>query len=265
MGINASTARSTGLPQVAGGGQTVLAVAPDASGGFYIGGDFTRVGGLARLNLAHILASGRVDPSFDPRPDGAVSALAVSGRTIYAGGEFTSIGGQPRNRIAALDTTTGAATAWNPNANNRVRALAVTGQTGYAGGNFHSIRVQSRNLAAALDASTGKATNWEPNGPGNGFVSALAVSGQTVYVGGRFGGFGGQSRRNIAALDATTAKATSWDPGTSPQYSYVDALAVSGHTVYAGGSFGSIGGQSRNGIGALSASTGRPRGGTPSC
>jgi hypothetical protein len=36
----------------------------------------------------------------------------------------------------------------------------------------------------------------------------------------------------------------------------VEALAVSGTTVYAGGGFGSIGGQTRNNIAALDAATG---------
>jgi hypothetical protein len=257
VGIDASTARSTGLPQVAGGQQLVLAVAPDASGGFYIGGDFTRVGGSARLNLAHVLANGKVDPSFHPDPNGSVHALAASGGTVYAGGDFTTMGGRPRNRIAALNATTGNAKGWNPDAGNSVLALAVSGQTVYAGGKFRSIGGQSRNLLAALDTSTGKATAWNPNGPSRAFVSALAVAGHTIYVGGRFDAFGGQSRLNIAALDTSTGRATSWDPGASPQYSYVDALAVSGRTVYAGGSFASIGGRPRTGVAALSAGTGK--------
>src|SRR5262249_56306105 len=105
VGIDSSTAAITGLPPVSGGSQEVHASAPDGSGGFYIGGDFTHVGGLARHGLAHILADRSVDPNFAPRPDREVDALAVSGSTVYAGGFFTQIGGQPRDKIAALDTT----------------------------------------------------------------------------------------------------------------------------------------------------------------
>jgi hypothetical protein len=73
---------------------------------------------------------------------------------------------------------------------------------------------------------------------------------------------GGQPRNRIAALDTTTGNATTWNPNawgdviypwTTP---YVSALVVSGPTVYAGGWFTSIGGQSRNYIAALDAATG---------
>src|SRR5437763_8907139 len=108
VGFDAATAKSTGLPEVAGGGQTVDAVIADGSGGFYIGGDFTHVGGLARSDLARIVADGSVDPSFDPDANGPVSALAVAGNRVFVGGDFTAIGGRTRHRIAAVDSVTGA-------------------------------------------------------------------------------------------------------------------------------------------------------------
>ena len=90
--------------------------------------------------------------AWNPNPNGAVHALAVSGSTVYAGGGFTSIGGQRRHGLAALDTQTGTATPWNPNADNDVNALAVSGSTVYAGGYFTSIGGQVRPNLAALDA-----------------------------------------------------------------------------------------------------------------
>src|SRR3954464_5077902 len=44
------------LPRVSGGGHLVFAVVADGNGGWYVGGAFTRVGGVARSNLAHVLA-----------------------------------------------------------------------------------------------------------------------------------------------------------------------------------------------------------------
>jgi len=78
----------------------VLASAPDGSGGAFIGGDFTHVGGVARNNIAHVLPDGTVDPAFDPDANGFVQALAVDGDAVYAGGEFTTIGGFPRQGFA---------------------------------------------------------------------------------------------------------------------------------------------------------------------
>src|SRR5262245_36999240 len=99
------------FPRVEG---DVWAVVSDGAGGWYIGGNFSAVGGVPRSKLAHILADGSV-ASWDPNPDGPVYALSASVSTVYAGGFFTNIGGQARNYIAALDAATGTATAWDPN------------------------------------------------------------------------------------------------------------------------------------------------------
>ena len=75
-----------------------------------------------------------------------------------------------------------------------------------------------------------------------------------------FSNIGGQNRNNIAALDASTGNATSWNPNANngPYWAAVYALAVSGSTIYVGGFFYNIGGQSRNNIAALDASSGIP-------
>ena len=248
------------FPPVAG---TVDAAVADGAGGYYIGGDFTVVGDVTRNDIAHILPDGSVDPAFDPNANGAVLTLAVSGSTVYAGGTFTSIGGQTRNNIAALSAGSGLATTWDPNADKEVDALVVSGSTVYAGGWFTSIGGQTRYAAAALAAGSGLATTWAPdagNSPyGNANVSALAVSGSTVYAGGWFTSIGGQVRSGIAALSAGSGLATAWNPnagGGSSDGSPVLALAVSGSTVYAGGLFTSIGGQTRDDLAALSAGSG---------
>ncbi len=90
------------FPKFAG---EVMVVIPDGNGGWYVGGQFDMVDGVARDNLAHILASGSLDRTWNPSADGTVRALAVNGTTVYAGGSFTSIGGASRNYIAALDAS----------------------------------------------------------------------------------------------------------------------------------------------------------------
>ncbi len=250
--------------QAASDAGRVYAIAPDGNGGWYLGGSFTMVRGQPRNYLAQLDAAGNLTP-WDPNPNSAVRTLAVSGGTVYAGGYFTSIGGQPRNSIAALDATTGTATSWNPNAaGGYVLALAVSGATVYAGGFFGTIGGQTRRNIAALDATTGAATPWDPGASGGGtnpYVEALAVSGGTVYIGGWFATVAGQTRNNIAAIDSTTGAVTAWNPNAGPNpdvhtRAEVVALAVSGGTVYAGGVFTTIGGQPRNRVAALDATTG---------
>ena len=86
---------------------------------------------------------------------------------------------------------------------------------------------------------------------------ALAVSGSTVYAGGDFNRIGGRNCHGLAALDPATGLATSWDPGAGMSTGLgIQALAVRGSTVYAGGRFVDIGGQRCPGAAALDSTTG---------
>ncbi len=244
---------TTGFPDFsfANPNGAVYAALPDGSGGWYIGGAFTQVGGVVRNRIARINSDGTLHP-WNPNANGDVAVLAISGTTVYVGGRFTSIGGQSRNRIAALDAEvdTDNATDWNPNSDGDVLSLAVSGTTIYVGGAFYTIGGQSRGNIAALDTETDtdNATAWNPNANSN--IRALAVSGTTVYAGGGFTYIGGQNRNNIAAIrtDINTNNATAWNPNPN---SFVRALAISGTTLYVGGDFTNIGGQGRNRIAAL--------------
>jgi len=257
VAVNATNGTvQTAFPEVQG---PVCAVAPDGSGGFYVGGHFSSVGGVACKNVVHILAGGSLDTTFDANASASdeVYALAVSGSTLYVGGSFDTIGGQARNHVAALDTTSGDATTWNPGADGTVYALAVSGSTVYAGGEFTTIGGQSSNHLAALDATSGAAdTTFAANASANNDILALAVSDSTVYAGGAFTTIGGQSSNYLAALDATSgAPDTTFDANASAGGD-IYALAVSGSTLYVGGHFNTIGGQPRNNVAALDATSG---------
>ena len=257
-----------GFPKVAG---AVLAVVSDGAGGWYIGGSFTSVGGIARSNLAHILADNSVS-SWNPNCDGQIVSLAVSGSTVYAAGFYSSIGGAARSYLAALDAITGLATPWNPNPNSIVRRVAVGGGTIYAGGTFNAIGGQSRSGIAALDPATGLATDWDPYPvhPDTccaGNITALALSGSTLYVGGNFNHIGGKPRARLGAVDVATGLATDWDPapstGSGTFIVTIKDLSVGAGTVYVGGIFENIGGQARNGLAAVDAASGMATGWNP--
>jgi hypothetical protein len=247
------------LPAVVG---DVRAICPDGSGGWYIGGNFTSVGGVPRSGIAHVAPDFSVS-AWDPNVTGTtrwVSSLAISGPTLYVGGHFAGIGGQPRDNLAALDVTTGSATSWDPSVtgvptNVIVLALAVGESSVYVGGNFDQVGGQPRRNIAAIDIATGVPTDWDPVATGHfvSWVYDLALDGPAVYAAGYFTSIGGQPRKYIAALDAATGSATAWNPSANTT---VLDLALSGSTVYAAGAFTSIGGQARNHIAALDASTG---------
>ncbi|MGB2867259.1 MAG: T9SS type A sorting domain-containing protein [Bacteroidota bacterium] len=198
--------------------------------------------------------------------NGSVYAVATSGNTIYIGGSFTSVGPVggatvTRNYIAALDATTGAVTSWDPNADSWVTCLAVSGTVVYAGGYFDNMGGQARGKLAAIDRGTGSPTSWQPGADNT--VFATAASATKIYAGGNFAWLGNYGRQNLASIDmSTTYDASTWNPSTSGTLSPVFALAVSGSTIYVGGSFGNIQGRQR--IVALDATTGNiPAGWSP--
>ena len=252
--LDATSGVATAWDASADGPVYTLAVAGST---VYVGGTFTLIGGASRTDRAALDATSGAATTWQANAASRVDVLAVSGSTVYAGGEFTSIGGQTRNLIAALDTS-GVCTAWDPKAGrglfNGVYALAVSGATVYAGGAFSTIGGESRQDIAALDAATGLATAWDPHAVGA--VYALAVSGSTVYAAGGFSAIGGQTRNCIAALDATSGLATAWNPNASGSEVYGHDLAVSGSTVYAGGTFTRISGKDRNCLAALDVTNG---------
>ena len=258
-----SSTADSGFPQVSGGQGLVRTAISDGAGGWYIGGNFTHVGGVARAGLAHVEAGGVVDPTFAPSLEVAhgwsVEALALSGSTLYVGGSFPSISGTARDGLAALNTTDGSLQGFNPGPTTgvaSVESLTLSGGTLYVGGHFTEMGGQTRDSLAAFTTSTGTLTSWAPEATGvNSQVKGLAVSGSTVYLAGSFDHVGSQARSAFAAVD-TTGALTSWNPEASGCGASAGlAVAATGAVVYVGGCFSHIGGQTRNGVAALDPST----------
>ena len=248
-------------------GNFVTATAIQRDGKILIGGVFHTVLGVVRNYIARLNTDGTLDIAFNPNATNEIDAIAVqSDGKILAGGQFAgpnSIGGQPRNFIARLDATTGLADSFDPNANSPITSIAVqTDGRILVGGYFNgpnSIGGQTRNHIARLDPATGLADSFDPNA--NDIVLAIAVQADgKILAGGEFSGpnsIGGQTRNYIARLDATTGLADSFDPNAN---SFIDAIAVQADgQILGGGEFhgpNSIGGQTRNYIARLDATTG---------
>jgi hypothetical protein len=238
---------------------SVLTIAISGSD-IYAGGWFTTIGGQSRNRIAKLNnTTGAADvtwKTWNPNSNSGVITIAISGSDIYAGGWFTTIGGQSRNRIAKLNNTTGAAdVTWNPNASDSVSAIAISGSDIYAGGSFTVIGGQSRNYIAKLNNTTGVADVFWDAGADNG-VFAIAVYGSSIYAGGEFTFLGeySESLSYIARLDNTTgAVDLTWNPNANNS---ISAMEIIGNDIYVGGSFTTIGGQSRNRIAKLNNTTG---------
>jgi len=187
------------LPGIRG---TVHAIAPAASSGSYVGGDFDAADDVAASNVARWSGT-----NWTPLGDGIggpVLALASSGQALYAGGTFTQAGGVPAQRVARWDGTN-----WTPLGGGiqgeSVNALALdaTGAL-YAAGDF-----TNAGGVAALNVARWDGIGWSAlsSGLGNGiypaWVRALAVHGTDLYAGGFFTDAGGTSVDCIARWDGS--------------------------------------------------------------
>jgi hypothetical protein len=219
---------------LAGGAALTLAVDPTISGAYYVGGSFSLIGGVARNNVAHILADGSVDPNWNPGVSCApqiicnVTSIIVSGSTVFLAGDFDTVGGLSRNNLAAVNAANGVVLAWNPNPNNLVNTMAISGNAIYFGGSFTSVGSVARSFAAAVDTS-GNLLPWSPNL--NGEVLVLGVNGGDIVLSGYF------PPGNVVAVDGSSGSHVWWS-GTTNGFGY--ALGFIGNTAYVGGNFPNI-------------------------
>ncbi|MGE4070327.1 MAG: hypothetical protein AB7E72_04065 [Lysobacterales bacterium] len=229
-------------------GIAVHAAVPDGAGGWYLGGRFEYVDDVATAPLVHILPDGRLDPDFSfSFGIGQLGTTIVRGLelspsgVLYVVGEFGSIDGQARSNAAAIDTTTATLTSWAPALTSfQVNAVLLSGNTVFLGGG---------DLIAA-DATTAAVQTLDSGLTIEAIV--LNDAGTTLYYGGS----------SLKAYDLTTQQVLlSWNPAPNGR---VLAMQISGSTVYVGGDFTTIGGQSRPNLAAVNANTGTASGWNPS-
>src|SRR5438552_3128033 len=140
---------------------------------------------------------------------------------------------------------------FDPNANGAVNVVVVQPDGKILiGGDFTTLSPNggvavTRNRIARLNPDGTLDTAFNPNA--NSSVLAIAVQADgKILVGGDFFGansIGGQARNYIARLDATTGLADSFNPNPNLDVSPI-AVQADGK-ILAGGSFSSIGGQTR--------------------
>lgn len=232
----------------------------DASGGSFIAGSFTTIGGVPWRRLAHLLSDGSLDTRFVLGIDADISSVALNGSTLMISG-YARTGPNAGNFfVSAVDATTGAPLSWTAIVYGPVTAMALSGSVLYFGGDFIRVDGQRRSHLAAVDANTGVLLPWNPE-PNNGntypLIRTLVAAGDTIYVGGSFISVGGASRRAVAALDASTGVATSWDPALDQPNGMTEifSIALDGSAVYLGGGFSAAGGRPRAAIAAVDART----------
>ena len=269
-------------------GGDVFASVPDGAGGVFIAGAFSSVDGIGRNRVAHINSNGEVDSVFAPGAiNNEVWGLDVDSNAVYIGGKFTTVDGVTRNNVAALDRTTGALLSWNPSASSWVHTVAVSGTSVFLGGRFTTVGGLSRIEVAkvrtdARSNSTGTClTNYDSTDCLESFTAPitggygvfdLVVDSGNLYAGGSYSATqSGVTVSSLAKFDATTGSMdTSWNPaitgntttgistGSNPGGPLVYTMEISGSSIYFGGKFTSVGGQSRSRLAAVSLTNASP-------
>jgi beta-propeller uncharacterized protein DUF5122 len=253
-------ARPGGFAKVNG---PVYVTVPDGGGGWYIGGDFTRVGDRSRHNAARIMADGTVG-AWNPNVDQAVRAIVLArgagANLAWIGGDFTVVSNAPTPLAArglAATNLYGGEAVWGlpGSAAGSVLALALSadGSRLLAGGDFTVFGGAVRSRLAAVDPGSG-ALDPAFNPGADGAVRALvSAAGGRIFAGGDFTRLAGRAQPRLGALAGTSGAADfGWQVDTDGR---VNALALSadGARLYVGGDFTSAGGTARRRLAAMEA------------
>ena len=224
------------FPRVDGG--AITAIVPDGTGGWFLGGSFTRVSNVPMANLAHVNQAGAVDMGFAGSPVDPVTALLRVGNYLYAAtGTFNT------HAIVKLNATTRATDAFfTAPLNGDALALTTDGAALYVGGQF--TYVGNDNAAprlARLSLATG-AVDHAFNPVPDGVVRTINLAGGALYAGGDFATIDGQGATpRLAKLNPADGTAsTAFAPAPDQP---VNALWYDGAHLFAGGEFASIRGQ----------------------
>jgi PKD repeat protein len=195
-----------------------------------------------------------------------IAALAAAARGVSVATMATlAVGGATAGAVSTRQTSLVAAVpmAGTPNINDgQVQAFAQVGGKVIVGGTFTSATPSgsttpvTRTYLLAVDATTGALdTAFAPTL--DGMVNALlpGPSPNTVYVGGGFNNVNGTKFKSIALLDTTTGALV---PGFKfpPMNGVVNDMVLAGGRLFVGGTFSTLGPNSRPGLGSLNPTTG---------
>jgi uncharacterized delta-60 repeat protein len=250
--ISVVAARPDGTMLV-GGSFTDLQV----TGSILIGGSFASAGGVGARNLAMLNDNGSVTATFQPRPDGAVHALAAlpDGRTLV-GGAFTNIAGTARRYLARFTAEGGLDTSFNADPGGTVMALALQSDgkvlAGVASGSGSPARRVVRfNADGSLDGSF--------TGPASAAGAAEQVVGLAVQADGRILMLSrvqitGNASFGLGRLNANGSADSSFAAVNLPISTSRPALAVQADgRILLAGAFTSVGGQAIANLARLNA------------
>jgi N-acetylneuraminic acid mutarotase len=218
------------------------------------------IGGIAFLTAGFgINCPGTFIPptigTFDPRSyesgvgtqGGFIAAMAVDRRSgkVFIGGGFPSVGNGAIKNVAIYDPVTNQQRPLNHlGLNDTVRAMVIKDNYLYVGGDFTASgdgMINGLNHIARYNIDSGPSdAGWEAlNGNGvSAIVLSLAIAGDTLYVGGQNSEVPVPGVQNLHGIAIYNISSGSWSEFHGGGLNRdVNALAVDGNNLYAGGNF----------------------------
>ena len=170
-------------------------------------------------------------------------AVAAAGLTAAAPAEGTPAvpGAGAPAAAAVVDTVLPASSALTWGTNGRVTRTLPVGDRVVVAGDFSAAvspsgrTVPMSNLGVFVPATGAFDPSFTARTDGE--VHAAASDGTTLYLGGTFTAVNGQPRAGLAAVSLATGALTAWAPAATGT---VLTLALSGSSVFVGGSFSSV-------------------------
>jgi len=250
--------RDTSFSPLAGGTNSLYALALQPDGKLLVGGDFRTLNRELRNRVGRLNPDGTLDESFDAKqgPNAAVRSIALqSDGRIVIGGFFDKVHSTNRNHIARLlaDGTLDRYFDPGAGADNPVFAVAVHPDGRIVmGGSFATVNGINRAGIALLESSGKVSTSFDPGQGIDGTVLALAVQNDgKILVGGEFATVNGVSQPNLARLNLDGSLDRTFDPGRGPNGAVRAITLQADGKILVGGSFTDIDGNTRNHLARL--------------
>jgi trimeric autotransporter adhesin len=219
-----------------------FAMAEDADGNLWLGGDLDGVGTLRLRNIARLDGTTwKALGGFD----GRVSALVLHDGKMHAGGLFDHAGTLPARGLAVYEGD-----VWRElaplDALGYVTALASSPAFGLVvGGSFATVDEQALPSLAAFDGTTWRGFGTLHGSLGPAFVASIAPYGGGLFVSGGFYQAHSTNAARIAWFDGTTW----WDLDGGLD-DHAESLLVDGNTLWVGGPFTAAGGRPSSALAA---------------
>lgn len=183
--------------------------------------------------------------------DNTVNSILVDGNYSYIGGDFIYVGPPTGHGVELTTSSTTPSSIFPKIVGGEIWDCVSDGSGGYyIAGTFTKVGSVNRNFLAHINSDGTVDNTWNPNP--NSVVYALELYNNHIYVGGEFSEVGGQLRNGLAKLNNTNGDAdNNWDPHTTSFPFSIHDIVIDNGSIYVGGNFNDMGGQTRNKVAKL--------------